>query len=307
MPNLATPDAETSWIDRMPAAVRPYLRLSRLDRPIGAWLLFWPCIWGLLLAALSSGSASLGEGIRLACWFALGSVAMRGAGCTWNDILDRDLDAQVARTRSRPLPSGQATPKQALAWTLAQCLVGLIVLLQLSRLAALVALGSILLVAAYPLMKRITWWPQAWLGLTFNWGALVGYAALGGDLATPAPWLLYLGGVFWTLGYDTIYALQDKEDDALAGVKSSARALGPHARRGVALFYVASVLCMAAAFESGVGWAATACLLPFAAHLFWQAIRLSVDDAFVCLRLFRANRIAGALLALTLGLLLTFT
>ncbi|WP_246048267.1 4-hydroxybenzoate octaprenyltransferase [Hankyongella ginsenosidimutans] len=183
--------------------------------------------------------------MRLACWFALGSVAMRGAGCTWNDILDRDLDAQVARTRSRPLPSGQATPKQALAWTLAQCLVGLIVLLQLSRLAALVALGSILLVAAYPLMKRITWWPQAWLGLTFNWGALVGYAALGGDLATPAPWLLYLGGVFWTLGYDTIYALQDKEDDALAGVKSSA---GPWGRMRVGAW---RFLCCQRALHGG--------------------------------------------------------
>ncbi len=302
MASLAPPDAETTWIDRMPVAWRPYLRLSRLDRPVGAWLLFWPCIWGLLLAALSGVQGSLLDGLRLAFWFALGSVAMRGAGCTWNDILDRDLDAQVARTRARPLPSGQVTTKQALAWALAQCLLGLVVLLQLNRVAALVALGSILLVAAYPLMKRITWWPQAWLGLTFNWGALVGYAALGGDLAAPAPWLLYLGGVFWTLGYDTIYALQDVEDDALAGVKSSARALGSNVRRGVALFYLASVVCMVLACGSSGLWAAAVSLLPFAGHLGWQVTRMSAGNTYVFLGLFRSNRIAGAIPALTWGL-----
>lgn len=291
----------------MPLFWRPYLRLSRLDRPIGAWLLFWPCVWGLLLAALSGAPGALIEGVRLSSWFALGSIAMRGAGCTWNDILDRDLDAQVARTRTRPLPSGQVTTRQALVWTVAQCLAGLVVLLQLNRVAALVALGSILLVAAYPLMKRITWWPQAWLGLTFNWGALVGYAAFNGDLASPAPWLLYLAGLFWTLGYDTIYALQDAEDDAVAGVKSSARALGPHARSGVAVFYIASVAVMGLGLAQGGGWPAATCVLPYAFHLWRQVARLTPENAFVCLRLFRENRVAGAIPALTMGLWLTFT
>ena len=287
--DTATPDAvAASWVDALPESARPYARLARLDRPAGSWLLFWPCAWGV---ALGGGIVS---DWALIAWFALGSVAMRGAGCVWNDIVDRDLDAQVARTRDRPVASGRVSVRAAMLFAGALALVGLVVLLQLRPLAQLVAVASLGLVAAYPFMKRITWWPQAWLGLTFNWGVLVGWVAV----AEPAPAmaLLYAAGVAWTLGYDTIYALQDIEDDAMAGIKSSAQALGERARAGVALFYT-----LAAGLLGGALWLvrpqplALLALLPVAVHFGWQAVRLRDRSPANALRLFRANRTAGLL------------
>ena len=272
----------------MPAGVQPYARLARLDRPAGWWLLFWPCAWGVALAD------GLVADWALILWFGLGSIAMRAAGCVWNDIIDRDLDAQVERTRARPVASGAISVKKAMAFAIGLSLIGLIVVLQLRPLAQIVAIASLGLVAAYPFMKRITWWPQAWLGLTFNWGALVGFVAV----ADPAPamGLLYAGGVAWTLGYDTIYALQDIEDDAMAGIKSSARALGSKARAGVAGFYAVAVALWGAAV-----WAvardplAVAALLPAALHLGWQVARLGDVSPTNALALFRSNRTTGAL------------
>uniref|UniRef100_UPI0013DCE394 4-hydroxybenzoate octaprenyltransferase n=1 Tax=Sandarakinorhabdus rubra TaxID=2672568 RepID=UPI0013DCE394 len=232
----------------------------------------------------------------LIAWFGLGSIAMRGAGCVWNDIVDRDLDAQVERTRDRPVASGLIPVRAALAFAVALSLVGLIVLLQLRPFAQAIALASLIPVAAYPFMKRITWWPQAWLGLTFNWGALVGWAAVAEPSATM--WLLWAGGIAWTLGYDTIYALQDIEDDALAGIKSSARALGSRARTGVAGFYALALILWGMAMWSHAGQAlAVAALLPLAAQLAWQVVRLADATPANALRLFRSNRLAGALLA----------
>ncbi|MEI6484977.1 MAG: 4-hydroxybenzoate octaprenyltransferase [Sphingomonadales bacterium] len=286
-----TPDAVKSWIDALPAGAQAYARLARLDRPAGTWLLFWPCAAGLALAG------GLRAAPTLLLWFGLGSLAMRGAGCVWNDIVDRDLDAQVERTKDRPVASGRISVRAALAFAIALSLIGLVVLLQLRGTAQLVALASLIPVAAYPFMKRITWWPQAWLGLTFNWGALVGWAAVAG-VDAPAMWLLWAGGIAWTLGYDTIYALQDLEDDAMAGIKSSARALGPRARGGVAGFYAAALILWAAALTqaAGTGLAALA-LLPLALHLGWQVLRLADTSPATALTLFRANRWAGALLA----------
>lgn len=280
-----------SWIDWLPARAQAYARLARLDRPAGTWLLFWPCIAGLALAG------GLQQVPLLALWFGLGSLAMRGAGCVWNDIVDRDLDAQVERTRARPVASGQISVKAALAFAVALSLIGLVVLLQLRGLAQLVALASLIPVAAYPFMKRITWWPQAWLGLTFNWGALVGWAAIA-PIDTPAMWLLWAGGIAWTLGYDTIYALQDIEDDALAGIKSSARALGPRARAGVAAFYALALALWAAALWQVAGQAlAVLALLPLALQLGWQVSKLADTSPATALLLFRSNRLAGALWA----------
>lgn len=283
-----TPDAQRGWIDSLPAGAQPYARLARLDRPAGWWLLFWPCAWGVALAD------GLVADWALILWFGLGSIAMRAAGCVWNDIIDRDLDAQVERTRARPVASGAISVKKAIAFAIGLSLIGLIVVLQLRPLAQIVAVASLWLVAAYPFMKRITWWPQAWLGLTFNWGALVGFVAV----ADPAPamGLLYAGGVAWTLGYDTIYALQDIEDDAMAGIKSSARALGTRARAGVAGFYAVAVALWTAAVWAVAGDPlAVAALLPAALHLAWQVVRLRDVSPANALALFRANRTTGAL------------
>ncbi len=280
-----------SWIDWLPARAQVYARLARLDRPAGTWLLLWPCVAGLGLAG------GVAHKPLLLLWFALGSLAMRSAGCVWNDIVDRDLDAQVERTRARPVASGQISVKAALAFAVALSLIGLIVLLQLRLEAQIVALGSIIPVAAYPFMKRITWWPQAWLGLTFNWGALVGWAAVAPVSALPM-WLLWAGGIAWTLGYDTIYALQDIEDDALAGIKSSARALGGRARAGVAAFFaIALILWGISLFLVAGQWLAVAALLPLAAHFAWQVAKLGDCAPETALHLFRANRLAGGLLA----------
>lgn len=293
-----------SWVERTPSGLKPYLQLARYDRPAGFWLLGLPCAIGLMLSRLQQGDALAWSDAGLLVLFAIGAVAMRGAGCTWNDILDRDIDARVARTALRPLPSGTVTVKQAFLWLLLQCLAGLGVLLSLfmwDSLAVWVALGSIPLVAAYPLMKRITWWPQVWLGLTFNWGTLVA-AACSGAITTP-DLVLYAALVLWTLGYDTIYALQDREDDAMIGVKSTARRFGDHVRPAVAVIYAGCAMLAAVAGGLANGWIAALAATPFALHLLQQALRLRPENGSLALHLFRANREAGLLLAVSWGFL----
>jgi 4-hydroxybenzoate polyprenyltransferase len=287
------PDSERrGLIGVLPGAVRPYASLIRLDRPIGAWLLFWPCAWSVALAGMGEG------GWLLILWLALGAWAMRSAGCVYNDIVDRDLDRKVERTRLRPLASGRVSLRSAWALLVAMSLIGLVVLLRLNRTAQLIALASLVLVAAYPFMKRITWWPQAWLGLVFSWGALVGWPAVTGEIETPAL-CLYAGSIFWVIGYDTIYALQDREDDALVGVRSSALALGPRARLGIAFCYAVALLLWAAAFrEVRIENFALLGLLPIALQLAWQTVTLRIDDGGDALTKFRSNRFAGLLMFL---------
>ena len=284
------PDSERrGLIGALPATIRPFAALMRVDRPIGTWLLFWPCAWSVALA---------GVGGRWDLFFllALGAFVMRSAGCAYNDIVDRELDRKVERTRLRPLASGRVSVRAAWALVVVLSLVGLGVLLMLPRTAQVVALASLALVAAYPYMKRLTWWPQAWLGLVFSWGALVGWPAVTGGLALPAV-LLWLGSIFWVIGYDTLYAIQDIEDDALVGVKSSARALGKRARLGVGVSYALALLGWGAAI-----WAvrpqalALLALLPAALHLARQAARTDPADGAVALALFRSNRFTGLLL-----------
>ena len=291
LPDDIVPDSERrGLVGALPAAVRPYASLIRLDRPIGAWLLFWPCAWSVALAGMGE------RGWVLILWLALGAWAMRGAGCVYNDIVDKDLDRRVERTRLRPLASKRVSVKAALALLAAMSLIGLVVLLQLPRFAQGVALASLGLVGAYPFMKRITWWPQAWLGLVFSWGALVGWPAVTGRVEAPAL-LLWGGAVFWVIGYDTIYALQDKEDDGLVGVKSSALALGKHARAGIFLCYLLALACWAVAIRLvRVEYYALLALLPVAAHLLWQVARLKPDDGADALAKFRSNRFAGLLM-----------
>ncbi|HEY0113441.1 MAG TPA: 4-hydroxybenzoate octaprenyltransferase [Allosphingosinicella sp.] len=287
------PDSERrGLIGALPGPLRPYASLMRLDRPIGAWLLFWPCAWSVALAGIGS------RGFGLIAWLALGAFAMRSAGCVYNDIVDRDLDARVERTRLRPLASGRASLGGAWALLVALSLVGLLVLLQLGGTAQVIALASLALVAAYPFMKRITWWPQAWLGLVFSWGALVGWAAVTGRLESAAV-LLWAGSVFWVIGYDTVYALQDREDDALVGVRSSALALGRHARLGVAVFYLLALLLWAAAlWRVRADGLTLVALAPMAGHLLWQVAALKPDDGADALAKFRSNRFAGLLMFL---------
>lgn len=292
-PSGIVPDSEQRGLAAaLPAKVRAFVSLARFDRPIGAWLLFWPGAWAIALAG------GLARDPWLIAWFALGALAMRGAGCVYNDIVDRDLDARVARTRDRPLASGRISLKAAWAFLIALSLVGLVVLLRLNGFAQLVALASLAPVAAYPFMKRITWWPQAWLGIVFSWAALVGWPAVTGRLDA-AGFLLYAGAIAWVIGYDTIYALQDVEDDALAGVKSSARALGRHARIGVAGFYAVALLLWAAALwqvrPEPLGCVA---LAPVAVHFAWQVTTLRPADGGDALAKFRANRFAGFLMFL---------
>ena len=288
------PDSERrGFIGALPPRLRPFAALMRIDRPIGTWLLFWPCAWSVALAGV-------GGRWDLLLWFALGAFAMRSAGCVYNDIVDRDLDKRVERTRLRPLASGRVSLAAAGVLVGLLSLVGLVVLLQLNVIAALVALASLVLVAAYPFMKRITWWPQAWLGLVFSWGALVGWLAVTGSLGWP-PFLLWLGTVAWVVGYDTLYAIQDVEDDALVGVKSSARRLGDKAPLGVAIFYGLALAGWAAAIWSvRPDWVALLALLPAATHLANQALRADPGDVELALRLFRSNRIAGLLVFLGL-------
>ena len=292
------PDSERrGLIGSLPAAVRPYASLIRLDRPIGAWLLFWPGAWAVALAGMGGGLAEP-AGWKLIAWLALGAWAMRSAGCVYNDIVDRDLDRRVERTRLRPLACGRVSLRGAWALLVAMSLVGLVVLLQLQRTAQLVALFSLALVAAYPFMKRITWWPQAWLGLVFSWAALVGWPAVTGRIELPCL-LLYAGSIFWVIGYDTIYALQDVEDDALVGVRSSARALGRHARLGVAVCYGLALALWVLAFrEVRQETYALLGLLPMALHLLWQVVALRPGDGADALAKFRSNRFAGLLMFL---------
>lgn len=287
-----TPDTQhRSLAERLPQPMRDYALLARFDRPIGWWLLFWPCAWGVWLTGAGFQWALVG-------WLLLGSIAMRGAGCVYNDIVDADLDRKVARTASRPVASGRVSKRAAWLWLVTLCLIGLVVLLMLpSLMSKAVALGSLALVAAYPFMKRITWWPQAWLGLVFTWGALVGWTALRDD-NLPVMIALYAGAFFWCMGYDTIYALQDREDDALVGIKSSALRLGKHVRSGVALFYTVALAFWGTAFWLLRGdWLALLALLPAALHLLWQVATLDPADPDNPLARFRSNRMGGLLVA----------
>ena len=328
------PDAGRNWVDtHAPERLKPWLKLGRFDRPIGIWLLLLPGWQGIALAHARYSEAPGWYALWLFVGFGIGACLMRAAGCAFNDIVDRDIDAQVARTALRPIPSGRISVKQAWAFVVGCSLISLLILLTLNLPAILLGVGSLALVAAYPFMKRITWWPQAWLGLTFNWGALMGFAAaitvaaagfldrmaglnpMPGVLVAEPVWgfgdvlpvlFLYAGGVFWTLGYDTIYALQDIEDDAMVGVKSSARRLGSAAAKGVAIFYGLAVLCaLGAGWAAGLGPLFYAGVVAYALHLAWQVRALRLDNAMLALKLFKSNREAGFILlgAIALGAL----
>jgi 4-hydroxybenzoate polyprenyltransferase len=290
---LALPDAPaTNWLDRFaPDWLKPYGRLARWDRPIGWWLLLWPCWWSAALAAVAAerGAPNLWHVFL----FLVGAIAMRGAGCTYNDLIDRDLDAHVERTRMRPLPSGQVTPLRALFFLALQALVGAVVLFQFNRFTVLLGLASLVVVAVYPFAKRVTDWPQFVLGLAFSWGALVGWSAVFGRLAA-APIVLYAGAVLWTIGYDTIYALQDKEDDALIGVRSTARLFGRRSRSGIAAFYAAAFVLFGLSFVlADAGIFAFAALGAGLLHAAWLIATLDPNDPENCLRRFRANSTTG--------------
>jgi 4-hydroxybenzoate polyprenyltransferase len=288
------PDSERrGFIGALPPAVRPYASLMRFDRPIGTWLLYWPCAWSVALAGV-------GGRWDLFLWLALGAFAMRSAGCVYNDIVDKDLDRNVERTRLRPLASDRVSVRSAWLLIGLLCFVGLVVLFQLNRVAAAIALVSVAPVAAYPFMKRITWWPQAWLGLVFSWGALVGWPAVTGRFGWPAL-LLWFGSIAWVVGYDTLYAIQDIEDDALVGVKSSARRLGNKAPAGIALFYAIAVAFWCAAIWSvHPDLLALATLVPASLHLANQALRVEPGNGELALKLFRSNRTCGLLVFLAL-------
>ena len=289
-PPTVTPDTQLpGLIGLLPPTMRGLAQLARFDRPIGWWLLLWPGAWAV---ALAGGAFARWPLLIL---LLVGSIAMRGAGCVYNDIVDRDLDAQVARTRARPIPSGTVSVRAAWIWLVALSVVGLAVLLRLRPLAQVVAVASLLPVAAYPFMKRITWWPQAWLGLVFSWPALVGWVEVTGRFSLSTA-LLYVGSTAWVIGYDTIYALQDREDDALIGVRSSALRMGARVRAGVALFYaVALALWAAALWQIRADPLAPVALLPAALHLGWQVVTLRADDGAGALERFRANRFTGLL------------
>jgi 4-hydroxybenzoate polyprenyltransferase len=291
---MTTPDQTVAdavaahWADRLlPRQARPYARLMRLERPIGWWLLLLPGWWAIALAGADARALAL---------FLIGAIIMRGAGCVWNDITDRDFDAKVARTRSRPIPSGQVSVKQAFAFLAALLLAGLVILLQFNSLTIALGVASLGLIATYPFMKRFTWWPQAFLGLTFNWGALMGWTAVTGSLSL-TPLLLYLAGIFWTLAYDTIYAHQDKEDDTLAGVKSTALRLGNASPQWLAGFFMTSLaLFTLAGVSAEAGFVFFAGIAAAALHAAWQLKSFNGDDPAICLKLFRANRAFGLLL-----------
>ena len=288
------PDSERrGFIGSLPPPLRPYASLMRLDRPIGTWLLYWPCAWSVALAGVR-------ERWDLFLWLALGAFATRSAGCVYNDLVDRDLDRKVERTRLRPLASGRVSVRSAVILIGLLLGIALVVLLQLNRTAQVVSLVSVAPVAAYPFMKRITWWPQAWLGLVFSWGALVGWPAVTGSLDWP-PILLWFGSVAWVIGYDTLYAIQDKEDDALIGVKSSARRLGDKAAIGVGIFYAFALLLWGAAVWCvRPDWLALLALAPAALHLANQALRANPADGDLALKLFRSNRTCGLLVFLAM-------
>jgi 4-hydroxybenzoate polyprenyltransferase len=294
-------DSTGNWVDRRaPVSARPYLRLMRADRPIGSWLLLLPCWWSVALATIAA-DAPYPDPLLLAL-FAIGAVIMRGAGCTWNDIIDREVDAQVARTRSRPIPSGQVSVAQAFVFAVVLSFAGLAVLLQFNPFAIATGIASLAIVAFYPFAKRVTFWPQFVLGLAFSWGALMGWAAVFGRLDPPA-FVLYAGSILWVIGYDTIYAHQDREDDAIIGVRSTARLFGLETRTALLILYPAAVICVGlAALLCGAGLLAFAGVIAFAMHLAWQIRVLDVDDPALCLALFRSNRDAGLLLFAGLAL-----
>ncbi|MGY3499001.1 MULTISPECIES: 4-hydroxybenzoate octaprenyltransferase [unclassified Bradyrhizobium] len=288
-------DSTGNWVDtHAPVWTRPYLRLARYDRPIGSWLLLMPCWWS---AALAAGVAHDVRSLPLVVLlFFIGAFVMRGAGCTWNDITDRDLDAKVERTRSRPIPAGQVTVTQAVVFMVLQALIGLLVLLQFNRFAVMTGIASLLIVAIYPFMKRITWWPQVVLGLAFSYGALMGFAVTLERIDATAI-ALYAGSIAWVIAYDTIYAHQDAEDDALIGVKSTARLFGARTHRALVIFYGLAVLLIGVAFAlAGARWPAWIGLAAFALHLAWQIRRLDISDGALCLRIFKSNRDAGLIL-----------
>jgi 4-hydroxybenzoate polyprenyltransferase len=288
-------DATDNWVDtRAPLWSRPYLRLSRLDRPIGSWLLLLPCWWS---AALAVGVARDIHRLPLILvLFLIGAFVMRGAGCTWNDITDRDLDAQVERTRSRPIPAGQVSVPRAAAFLVLQALIGLAVLLQFNRFAVATGIASLVIVAIYPFMKRITYWPQIVLGLAFSWGALMGFAVTFGRIDATAL-VLYAGSIAWVIGYDTIYAHQDAEDDALIGIKSTALLFGARTKPALMVFYGLAVALIGLALAlAGAGWMAWIGLAAFAVHLVSQIERVEIGDPALCLRIFKSNRNAGLLL-----------
>ena len=287
-------DATGNWVDSLaPSYTRPYLRLARLDRPIGSWLLLMPCWWSVGLAGMHNARFPSLWHIVL---FFIGAFAMRGAGCTWNDLVDRDLDGRVERTRSRPIPSGQVTVAQATMFMVAQALVGFLVLIQFNRFTVATGIASLLVVVIYPFMKRITYWPQIFLGLAFSWGALMGWPAAFGRLDWPAI-VLYAGSILWVIGYDTIYAHQDRDDDLLIGLKSTALLFGERTPTMLAVFYAGAIVLIAAAgFMAGGGIIFTIGIIGFAAHLAWQVSRLDIDDPAHCLALFKSNRDAGLIL-----------
>jgi 4-hydroxybenzoate polyprenyltransferase len=287
-------DAPGNWVDSLaPSYTRPYLRLARLDRPIGSWLLLMPCWWSVGLAGMQNDRFPSLWHIVL---FFIGAFAMRGAGCTWNDLVDRDLDGRVERTRSRPIPSGQVTVAQATMFMVAQALVGFLVLIQFNRFTVATGIASLLVVVIYPLMKRITYWPQIFLGLAFSWGALMGWPAAFGRLDWPAI-VLYAGSILWVIGYDTIYAHQDRDDDLLIGIKSTALLFGERTPTMLATFYAGAIVLIAAAgFMAGGGIIFTIGIVGFAAHLAWQVSRLDIDDPAHCLVLFKSNRDAALIL-----------
>ena len=288
-------DATGNWVDTLaPAWSRPSLRLARLDRPIGAWLLLLPCWWSTALAAVAAHKAT--PSLVHVVLFFIGAFAMRGAGCTWNDIVDRDLDRSVERTRSRPIPSGQVSVVQATIFLVLQALIGFLVLISFNAFTIALGVASLAIVAVYPFMKRITYWPQIVLGSAFSWGALMGWAADFGRLDLPAL-LLYAGSIAWVIGYDTIYAHQDREDDALLGIKSTALLFGERTKPMLAVFYSAAIILLGAAgFSAGAGPIFGLGLLAFAAHLTWQIVRLDITDPDRCLALFKSDRDAGLIL-----------
>jgi len=288
-------DSTGNWVDTLaPPWLRPYLRLSRLDRPIGSWLLLIPCWWSSALAAVAAHARA--PSLLHIVLFFIGAFAMRGAGCTWNDIVDRKLDAAVERTRSRPIPSGQVSVLQAAAFLVAQALVGLAVLISFNGFTIALGIASLAIVTVYPFMKRITYWPQIVLGLAFSWGALMGWAAAFGSL-TLAPLLLYAGSIAWVIGYDTIYAHQDREDDALIGIKSTALLFGERTKPMLSVFYALAVILLGAAgFDAGGGIVFALGLGVFAAHLVWQIVRLDIANPDNCLAVFKTDRDAGLIL-----------
>lgn len=290
-----TPDSVVDWVGRMPRPVRPYLRLMRADRPAGFWLLLWPCLWSVAFAL----SPAYVDFWRFCALFLAGSILMRGAGCTWNDIVDRKMDAAVARTAMRPIPAGEVSVLQALLFSVALSLAGLFVLLSFNGFTVWLGILSLLPVAVYPFAKRVTNWPQAVLGLTFNWGALMGWAAVHGSLSA-VPIVLYAAAFFWTLGYDTIYAHQDKEDDAIIGVKSTALRLGRATKPWLVGFYGVFLFgTLAAGYAAGLGWGFYVGLVALALHLVWQIKAVDIDDPARCLHVFRANSIIGWILFLS--------